>query len=149
MSISVGFQKRLRELSKEGQLNLTNLAKSVKVAPNTLSLALKYGIIPKPSTLALIADFFDVSIQYLLGQTNELFYHKADQPATFHERLQELCKEKNITSYKLAKECHFDKSSISAWYRKNQTPAWDLFELLTDYFNVSPDYLLGRTDDKN
>lgn len=150
MSISVEFHKRLQELANElPQPNQNELAKAIRIAPRTLALAMKYGILPKPTTLALIADYYDVSMKYLLGQSDDMFYRKADCKTTFHDRLNELCQERKLTHYKLAKNCHFDKSSISTWYRKNQIPNWELFDLLTDYFKVSPDYLLGRTDDRN
>ena len=150
MSISVEFQKRLQELvNEQPPQTQSSLAQAINVSPHTLSLAMLYGIVPKPATLAHFADYFDVSIKYLLGQTDDLFYRKANSPSTFHERLCELLKERKLTRYQLAKKCHFDKSSISHWFKKHQTPNWEIFDLLTDYFNVSPDYLLGRTDDRN
>ena len=35
------------------------------------------------------------------------------------------------------------------WEKKGTIPSLDYLKCLADYFNVSPDYLLGRTDDRN
>ena len=70
-------------------------------------------------------------------------------PASFQSRFEDLCLEKAVTHYKVANDCLFDKSNISRWFSKGFLPELEILELLCDYFNVSPDYLLGRTEDKD
>ena len=60
-----------------------------------------------------------------------------------------MCRERNISHYKVSKDLHFDRSYITRWFNKNYLPSMELLELLSDYFNVSIDYLLGRTDDRD
>ena len=57
----------------------------------------------------------------------------------------QLKKDGKISLNKLEKELGFGKSTISSWETKK--PASDKLEKLADYFGVSVDYLLGRTDE--
>jgi len=40
-----------------------------------------------------------------------------------------------------------DKSSFFNWERRGTIPSGDVVAKIADYFHVSTDYLLGRTDD--
>ena len=57
-----------------------------------------------------------------------------------------VCIEKGVSHYEVGKKCYFDKSNISRWFSKGYYPTLDILEQLCLYFNVSNDYLLGRTD---
>ncbi|MDE5943742.1 MAG: helix-turn-helix domain-containing protein, partial [Clostridia bacterium] len=59
-----------------------------------------------------------------------------------------LCNEKKVTRYKVSKDLHFDQSYITRWFNKNYLPSLELLDLICDYFKVSVDYLLGRTDER-
>lgn len=53
-------------------------------------------------------------------------------------------KDGKVSLNKLEKELGFGKSTVASW--ENKKPASDKLEKLADYFGVSVDYLLGRTD---
>ncbi|HAA4780915.1 TPA_asm: XRE family transcriptional regulator [Listeria monocytogenes] len=63
------------------------------------------------------------------------------------ERIKKLAEERKITISRLEESLNFGKNSLYKW--KNQKPTTDKLQLVADYFNVSVDYLLGRTDIKN
>ena len=149
MSISLSFQKRFKSLLEESDYSRSEIAKLIPLSQSTLSNALTYGIIPSTKTLIKIADFFDISINVLLGKTDIEDFYKSSSPASFLSRFENLCSEKEVTHYKVAADCLFDKSNISRWISKGFLPELEILELLCDYFNVSPDYLLGRTEDKD
>ncbi|MBQ7339436.1 MAG: helix-turn-helix transcriptional regulator [Clostridia bacterium] len=149
MSISLSFQKRFKSLLEESDYSRSEIAKLIPLSQSTLSNALTYGIIPSTKTLIKIADFFDISINFLLGKTDIEDFYKSSSPASFLSRFESLCSEKEVTHYKVAADCLFDKSNISRWISKGFLPELEILELLCDYFNVSPDYLLGRTEDKD
>ena len=148
MSICAEFQDRLRDLVEETGLNKTKIAQAMGVDYRAFSGAYNYGILPKPAVLAKISDYFDIPIAYLLGQTDNDTFIPARKRSSFHHRLKALCSERGISYYKLAKDCHFDKSCISKWFSLNQIPSFEILELIADRFDVSFDYLLGRTDYK-
>jgi len=66
--------------------------------------------------------------------------------ATFGERLKELRKNKKLTQDELAKTFYLNKSSISRYENDTQIPENELLQNIADYFNVSLDYLMGRTN---
>ncbi len=64
----------------------------------------------------------------------------------FLERLEELLEEQGITKYKLSRDLNLSNSTIWNWQNGCQ-PTADKLIKLADYFEVSTDYLLGRSND--
>lgn len=60
-------------------------------------------------------------------------------------RIKELCAKKNMSITKLETELGFGNSSINKW-EKTCSPSIDKILKVAKYFDVSIDYLLGRTD---
>lgn len=58
--------------------------------------------------------------------------------------IKELANKKGISLSDLAKELNMGENSLYKW--KTQKPAIDKLQLVADYFNVSVDSLLGRTN---
>lgn len=67
---------------------------------------------------------------------------------TFSNILRQLRSEKNISTYKLADILHVSRSSISNYETGIRTPSYELLVEIANFFNVSIDYLLGRTNDR-
>ena len=65
---------------------------------------------------------------------------------TFSDRLIYLRKEKNITQKQLALDLNLSEVGIQNYEGKRRKPAYDVLVALADYFDVSIDYLVGRTD---
>ena len=145
MPISTKFQKRINELVDETELKKVDLAKVGNFDYRSLSNAIVYGIIPTTSTLVRMADYFKVSMDYLLGRTEKNDYIESSN-TTFQERFEKLCEEKGVTHYKVSQDCFFDKSNISRWLSKGYLPTLEILDMITKYFNVSIDYILGRSD---
>ena len=61
-------------------------------------------------------------------------------------RLFELMKEHSISSKKLSDDTKISTGNISDWKSGRSQPSLDKIRILADYFNVSIDYLLDRTD---
>lgn len=148
MPISTKFQKRINELVSETDLKKADLAKAGNFDYRSLSNALVYGIIPTTSTLIKMADYFKVSMDYLLGRTEKNDYIESSNE-NFQVRFVKLCKEKGVTHYKVSQDCFFDKSNISRWLAKGYLPTLEILDMITKYFNVSIDYILGRSDFRN
>lgn len=64
----------------------------------------------------------------------------------FYSRLCALCKERGINVTNLISELNFSAGNLSRW-KKGGEPRGNTLSKLADYFHVSTDYLLGRTDD--
>jgi transcriptional regulator with XRE-family HTH domain len=62
------------------------------------------------------------------------------------ERLRELRKEMNLTQEELANKLNLTKANISKYETGRIEPNIETINFLAKFFNVSVDYLLGRTD---
>lgn len=61
-------------------------------------------------------------------------------------RLKELRKQKGISQLKLAMDLNMNQNSISRYENEEREADYVTLIKLADYFNVSIDYLLERTD---
>lgn len=66
----------------------------------------------------------------------------------FYDILQILMKEHGVSSYKLTKDTGISNGLISNWKQGVKIPSAENLIKIADYFDVSVDYLLGRTDVK-
>lgn len=53
----------------------------------------------------------------------------------------------HLSAYQLSKKLNLSESLISNWKSGRQLPNYTSIKILSDYFNVSSDFLLERTDD--
>ena len=70
----------------------------------------------------------------------------------FYETYKRLCEENGDTTTGVSTKVGFSKGSVSYWKKQYEkgieaTPDTKVAQLIADYFGVSVDYLLGRTDD--
>ena len=66
--------------------------------------------------------------------------------ATLNERLQELRLEKNLSQTYLASSVGLSLRAYQYYERGQRQPTADVLISLADYFDVSLDYLVGRSD---
>lgn len=64
----------------------------------------------------------------------------------FGERLKELRTGKGLTQKQLAAVMNVSGNAVHAWESDKQEPSLAMLVRLADYFELSTDYLLGRTD---
>lgn len=68
----------------------------------------------------------------------------------FAERLKELRKERGLTQVQLAQIIQVERSSVGKYEGKSRIiPSDDVKQRIAEYFDVSVDYLLGRTEIRN
>lgn len=63
---------------------------------------------------------------------------------TILDRIRSLANDRKVTLAELERNLNFSNGSLRKW--ETSTPSGDKIEKIADYFNVSTDYLLGRTD---
>jgi transcriptional regulator with XRE-family HTH domain len=66
---------------------------------------------------------------------------------TLGSRIAKLRKAKGITQERLAKLIPIDQSMISYYEKNKKKPSADVLKKIADIFDVSTDYILGRTND--
>lgn len=103
------FEIRLKELRNELQLNQKEFAKLVNLSPSTIAMYETGRRNPDPDTLKTIAAFFNVSVDYILGVTdNRTPYSNksatADDIDTDAKRLLETTQDLSPESKKMLEE---------------------------------------------
>ncbi|CYY64398.1 helix-turn-helix transcriptional regulator [Streptococcus suis] len=63
------------------------------------------------------------------------------------EKIKELCKQRGITLIQLEETLGYSRNTL--YKLKTQKPNAERIAEIADYFNVSTDYLLGRTNNPN
>lgn len=63
-------------------------------------------------------------------------------------RLNQLRKERNISQLKLALDLNMNQNTISRYETMEREADYQTLISFADYFDVSLDYLLGRTEEK-
>jgi len=65
------LSRRLKKLRKEKQISQKDLAKKLNLSPSTIAMYETEKRKPDSETLERMSNYFDVSIDYLLGLTDE------------------------------------------------------------------------------
>ena len=74
MAIISEFYKRLRDLCEERNMTVNELVRSLDLSSGSPT-AWKNGTEPRRSTATKIADYFSVSVDYLMGNVSDPFFH--------------------------------------------------------------------------
>ena len=87
------FGDRLKELREEKELKQAELASLFNISPSTIGMYEQNRRTPDFTLLNSIADYFGVSIDYLLGRTNIRNYEENTIAAHTDDRTQQLSEE--------------------------------------------------------
>lgn len=145
-ALSAKFRKRLADIMDENDCGNVGFAELTGVSYPVISKAANYGIVPSTRALTKIADALQTSLPYLLGDSDVDDFHPAAFPSSFHTRVAELAEEKGVNYGQIARKMTFPRTYFYEWQKKGTLPSLDYLMAIADYFEVSPDYLLGRTD---
>lgn len=76
-----------------------------------------------------------------------LFCLQGSDVVPLYQRIELLCQQRDISVYKLEKELHLARNTIKNW-QTGAIPSGRMLLLVANYFNVSIDYLFGRTENQ-
>ena len=65
------FGRKLKELRLEKKINQAELGEIIGISPSTVGMYERDQRFPDKDILSKIADYFEVSVDYLLGRTDE------------------------------------------------------------------------------
>lgn len=154
------FAGRLKELRLNLGLLQKELSEKLNLNRSTLGSWESGNRVPELGTVQKLADYFDVSVDYLLGRENTNMlkedsvkyvvgdFRKRDidqKHKTFGERFKALREEMGLTLDQLAIELHSDTETLEH-YEKNNLPEDDDIATLSKFFSVSPAFLMGYTE---
>lgn len=146
--ISYEFRLRLLSIIAEKDITKENFAIESHVNKEIITRATVYGIIPSVRSLVKIANYLNFSIPYLLAETDDKTFYMSEHASNFKIRFEELKHEFNVKDCEILKAMSCPANSLSEWRRNDTIPSLQYLKEIASFFDVSIDYMLGRTDYK-
>ncbi len=142
------FSENLTELIESTGLSKRQFCKNINISGASMSQYL-HGYYPTLDKAILLANYFDVSLNYLFGldflKGQTRVTSKEYNASLFLARYQQMLDANKITHYKLSRKLDFAESNIRAWQR-GALPNCSTLIKLAEYLGCSVDYLAGRAD---
>ncbi|MFQ6367189.1 helix-turn-helix domain-containing protein [Lactococcus lactis] len=137
------FAEQLKTLRKINGLTQKELAEKLKIKQNSYSDWENGKSEPNIEMLVRISDYFDVSLDYLMGGKMKNITEE------FSLCLKKLRMKRKLSQKQIAEELKISQQQYSKWEGGIITPNAETLVRLADYFDVSVDYLLGRKRERN
>lgn len=138
--------KRLKDFFNDKEFNKNKLCKFLALKDDTLFFMWNRGDnISNLTHLDKLALYFNCSMEYLFGRTEDLGHGKYVEMKPFDKQLKKIRLEKGITQYQMIyKDSICSSNNFHKWNKLKSVPTPETVVKLADYFNVTVDYLLGR-----
>ncbi|MCM3292362.1 helix-turn-helix domain-containing protein [Paenibacillus sp. MER 180] len=141
---------RLVKWRKRKKLTQEQLAIKVNITKASISNYENGHSAPPHETLVALADFFGITTDYLLGRTNATFPQVKGKSNHFvlgiGERIKKLREQTGLNQLELSKKIGMNNSVLSRIESGKRPVEHDEINQFADFFMVTGDYLLGRTD---
>jgi len=139
---------RLKEARERRGLTLRALGERASLSHSFISDIESGRSMPSIETLQRLAEILNVTVTYLLDDEEQRAArsHELDVHSAFAERLRDLRQGRRLSQKKLANATGVSRAAISLYEIGRREPELATVRKLADFFNVSTDYLLGRSD---
>ena len=144
MVILSKFSESLSELMQEAGLTVKELAQKTSIGATNIYYYLRAQRLPSVEAAVALADCFGCSVGYLLGLEEERQTKIYKQCPPFSERLDFLIGYFKVTTYKVYTQTNVSKARFFDWKRGKHAPTLDNIIRLSEIFNCSVDFVLGR-----
>ena len=141
------LSNNIKELCQENDINIKELAKILAIQDSLLYKYVNGVTMPTLKNLIKIANYFKCSLSFLVGLDSVNDYKNIDLKPNFINRYKLLLTKNGITNYSLCKNLNLTPSSLSNW-EKGQLPYLDTLIAISQFFNVSLDYLVGLSNEE-
>ena len=142
--------QNIKDLCFNQNISVKELAKRINIQDSLLYKYINEKSLPTINNLIKIANYFDCSINFLVGLSDnpkqDNFSDIFDKNE-FYLRYASLLLQNNISHYKLCKILDYSMSSLRNW-KKGEIPYIDTLYKMASNFDVSIDYLIGRSNTK-
>ncbi len=136
--------ERLKELMDEAEINVPRLAQKINMDHSEISKFLRGERVPSTATLVALADFFNCSTDYILGQSDILEERTFKQRPPFKEQLSFLLQYFRISKYRLEKGTKLSEEVVNRWHKGIYEPNVESLIRISKYLNCTVDFVLGR-----
>ena len=143
------YKERLIELREENNLKQYEVAKILNIYKGGYNqYETEYIIMPLKHLLAL-AKYYQVSLDYIFSFTSIRNYKDNNYELNkelFKKRFMEFRKNNKLSQIKLANFLNTTQSTVSAYENKLTTITTPFLYSICKKYNISADYLLGKTN---
>ncbi len=140
------FSETLKDLMLDNNLSIKELVDASKINISTIYFYLKHNSLPDVQTAIKLSEYFNCSINFLLGLSDDKEIKIVKTNTRFIDNYEFLLKEFKTNNYNVSNNLNINRNSIYNW-KKGKTPKMIILVEIAKYFNTSVDFLLGRTKD--
>ena len=146
----MNYKLRLKEIRIQKKLSQKEVATAINLARQTYNhYEVQENIIPLKH-LNKLANYYNVSIDYLLNLNDELNYNNIIKDININiskERLKVFRKENDLTQEKLANILNTFHTVVVDYEKGKNLIATPFLYTICKNYKISADYLLGKTDE--
>lgn len=142
---------RIKQLRKENNLTQMELAKRLNMSDAIITMYENGKRTPSIEALVKLSQIFNCSVDYLLGIDDEEkdMPRKTEFKKSLGRRLRNLREQNDMTQDELGEKLNLSSKTISSFETGYNEPDGETLVMLANMYNVSTDYLLGNTINKN
>ena len=141
------FSIALKELRENKKLSQKQLAADLHISQSTVGMWESGKREPNFEMLTKLAEYFNVSTDYLIGNLDTPTPKTLDEQFLFYDIYKSLCLKNGETVSRVAEKLNIQKSNVTAW-KNGGVPRADVLMNIAEYFGCSVDYLLGRDQEQ-
>lgn len=149
IKMALNYGKIIKQLREKENISQREIAEALNIKRSSFNqFEQQYDIIPL-KRLNQVANFFNVSLDYLLGFNKNLNYKNSNNEIDFEKsskRLKEFRREHKLTQEKLASILKTSPSVIGRHENRNTLLGTPIIYALCNKYKISADYLLGKID---
>ena len=146
MNLMLKFSERLNELMFDNQLTVEKLSKAIECNDSSIYdwISGKANYMPLLVNIIKLADYFQCSIDFLIGLENENYLPNPKFRPPFSKWFRSAIEAKGFTLYSLSRATQMGTKSFYKWINGKSEPSLDSLLRIAEVLNCSLDYLVGR-----
>jgi len=146
MEILSKFGERLKELIYDNNLTVEKISEVLNGNVSTIYHWLSGKINYKPSVanLVTLADYFQCSLDFLIGLENENYLPNPKSRPLFAKWFRYAIESKGFTLYSLSRATQIGTKSFYKWINDESEPNLDSLLRISEALDCTLDYLVGR-----
>ena len=146
-SLKLKALRQKNNLTQEQLANELNTRYHLNESKATISQFEHNKRIPDLDRLINIADYFQVSLDYLCCDVNKAnITEEGNNISVFSYNLKKLREKHHLTQHDLAEKLKVSNGAISKWENCQREPDLSTLKKIKEYFNISYDSLLETND---
>ena len=127
---------KLKDVRLKFNIRQKDVCDALNIPQNTYSQYENNKREPNNNTLARIADYFQVSIDCLLGRADEVSI------VTFRTKLKKIREKAGLSQEAFAKAFGVAQSTVGGWESGARVPRLPMIEKIAEFFNVPTSYFV-------